>query len=348
MGIKRFAAINTKVRALESHLLKKKDYDYLLELSTLSEMIAYLKKQTDYGPYLQEVDENTVSIDMLEVIFKRAMFQRMKGMIHFFTDEYKKLLRTMFMRYEIEDLKLLVRALIRHESLEIILEHLVILDINRGLDYEKLQRVTSLEALLEALEGTPYRKLLEYYMNEPPQKRIFYMEMNLDRYYFKTLNEHVEKLSSEDRGPLREMLGKNTDILNLQWIYRGRKFYGLSAEELLNYTLLGGYALKYKHLKTLCYASSMEEALGYIREGPYGFLVEKQDFEIFLELNMERYIYDEFMKMKKANRMNIIESMVYVHQLEYEMRDLFTIFEAKRYGFDRAQTLQYLVRIRKA
>ncbi len=61
---------------------------------------------------------------------------------------------------------------------------------------------------------------------------------------------------------------------------------------------------------------------------------------------MERYIYDEFMKLKKVNHMNIIESMVYMHQIEYEVRDLFTIFESKRYGFNKSETMKYLVRVR--
>ena len=145
---------------------------------------------------------------------------------------------------------------------------------------------------------------------------------------------------------MQEILGKNTDILNLQWIYRGRKFYGLSSEELLNYTLLSGHRLSYRTLKDLCYAPSLEEALAYIEKSPYDFLVQNEDFEVFMELNMERYIYDEFMRLKKTSHMNIIESMVYMHQMEYEIRDLFTIFEAKRYGFDKKETLKYLVRIR--
>ena len=226
------------------------------------------------------------------------------------------------------------------------LSHMVILGVSKTIDYDRLSRSSSLEELVAALEGTPYQSLVSYYMDEEPQRRIFYMEMNLDRYYFKKLNEQVDKLAPADQKPLKEILGKNTDILNLQWVYRGRRFYRLTAEELLNYTLLGGYTLKYKTLKNLCYASSLEEATEYILKGPYGFLVKEKGFEVFMELNMERYIYDEFMKLKKVNHMNIIESMVYMHQIEYEVRDLFTIFEAKRYGFDKLETMKYLVRVR--
>jgi V/A-type H+-transporting ATPase subunit C len=346
MGVKRFAAVNTKVRALESHLLKREDYDALLEMETLQAMVEYLKRRTSYADYLDDIQDKTVSIDMLEVVFKRAMFQRIQGLIHYFTDAYKQLFKTLFMRYEIEDLKLFIRALIRKEDLSQILEHLVILGINKNIDYTQLKRVNTLEGLLEAIKDTPYSDLIEYYMDELPQKRIFYMEMNLDRFYFKKLLEQVKKLEATDRAVLSEILGKNTDLLNLQWIYRGRKFYGLSAEELLNYTLLGGRYMNYRQLKELCYAKSMEEAITLMRSGPYGFLVEGSDFEVFMELDMERYIYDEFLKLKKSNRMNIIESMVYMHQLEYEVRDLFTIFEANRYGLGKNEVLKYLVRVR--
>lgn len=345
-NVRRFAAINTKIRSLEGQLLNNKDYENLLEMSELSEMTAYLKNNTSYSELFDSVVVDELTIDHLEVLFKRELFRKIQGFIHYFVDDYKQLFRILFMRYEIEDLKLFIRSLVRSEDISKIMEHMVILSVRKTFDYEKLSRVRSLEELVVALEGTPYHDLIQYYMNESPERRIFYMEMNLDRYYFKKLIAQVEKLSGIDQEPVKEILGKNTDILNIQWIYRGRKFYRLTSEELLNYTLLGGHALKYKTLKQLCYAASREDVTNFIREGPYGFLVDRDDFEVFMELNMERYIYDEFLKLKKRNYMNIIESMVYMHQLEYEVRDLFTIFEAKRYGFGKEETKKYLVRIR--
>lgn len=347
-SVKRFAAINTKIRALEGRLLTESDYDRLLEMSDLSEMISYLKNKTSYGIHLEDVESDRTSIDQLEVIFKGILFEKIQGFIHYFVDDYKKLFKILFMRYEIEDLKLFIRALVRQENISSMLGHMVILGISKTINYEKVSQSRNLVELVAALEGTPYQSLVSYYMDEEPQSRIFYMEMNLDRYYFRMLSKQVEKLAPADKEPLREILGKNTDILNLQWIYRGRRFYRLTAEELLNYTLLGGHALSYKTLKKLCYASSLEEATEYTLKSPYGFLVKETDFEVFMELNMERYIYDEFMSLKRLNHMNIIESMVYMHQIEYEVRDLFTIFESKRYGFGKEETLKYLVRVRQA
>jgi len=344
-SVKRFAAINTKIRALEGQLLQDRDYQRLLDMSDLSEMVTYLKNKTSYKEVLDLVESEQASIEELEVIFRKTLFKKLQGFIHYFVDDYKKLFRILFMRYEVEDLKLFIRALDRNESLENMLSHMVILGVGKSFDYDKLIQATSLEELVSALDGTPYQALIQYYLNDPPERRIFYIEMNLDRYYFRQLNAQVDKLAPADQKPLKEILGKNTDILNLQWLYRGRRFYNLSSEELLNYTLMGGHALKYKTLKTLCYASTMDEAVSYIKKSPYGFLIGDKDFEVFMELNMERYIYKEFMHLKKTNHMNIIESMVYMHQIEYEVRDLFAIFEAKRYGFEKSEIKKYLVRM---
>lgn len=345
-SVKRFAAINTKIRALEGRLLTSQDYENLLDMSTLSEMVSYLKNKTSYVDHLEAIEPESAIIDHLELVFRKILFMRIETFIHYFVDEYRKLVKVLFMRYEVEDLKLFIRAIERGQDIESLLDHMVILGVTKTLDYKRLSQSRTLEDLIDALEGTPYQDIISYYMDEPLKRRIFYMEMNLDRYYFKALNKQVMKLDKSDREPLQEILGKNTDILNLQWIYRGRKFYGLSSEELLNYTLLGGHKLSYKALKDLCYAPSLEDALSYIKESPYGFLVKSEGFEVFMELNMERYIYDAFMHLKKTNHMNIIESMVYMHQMEYEIRDLFTIFEAKRYGFDKKETRKYLVRLR--
>ncbi|GKT24577.1 ATPase, V0 complex, c/d subunit like protein, partial [Aduncisulcus paluster] len=55
-SVKRFAAINTKIRALEGQLLNNADYDALLDMSNLGEMVSYLKKRTTYEEDLEAVE----------------------------------------------------------------------------------------------------------------------------------------------------------------------------------------------------------------------------------------------------------------------------------------------------
>lgn len=342
MGIKRFSAVNTKVRALAKNNLSSAQFHELLEKQSVSEIISYLKT-TGYGPALKEIQPEGTTIGQLEILFRRVMFQRFQKLIHFFQDEYKKFFRILFMRYEIEDLKLFVRTLYRKAPLCSVMDHIVILGVGQNLNYEKISKARDWDELVQSLSGSPYADLVAYYEKEQENRRPFYIEMNLDRFYFKTLLTQIDRLEKKDSVLIQEALGKNIDLLNLQWIYRGRKIYNLASEELLNYTLTGGKNFSYGLLKNFCYESNLENFMEKIQKTPYHFLVNEGRFEMLMEIEIERYIYETFKKLKKTNPMTIMESISYMHHLEYEIRDLFTIFEAQNYGIDKNTIKSYLV-----
>ena len=156
------------------------------------------------------------------------------------------------------------------------------------------------------------------------------MEMSLDRYYFKQLEKAIGMLSGVDREMLDALLGKNTDLLNIQWIYRGKKFYGLSSEELYNYCLESGRKFRGNQLKDLCYVESLEEYKKKIEQTEYAILFSQD--EIMMEKNMERFIFNLINQLIKKGGESIIVPLGYLHKLEYEMRDLFTVLEGLKYS----------------
>ncbi len=171
------------------------------------------------------------------------------------------------------------------------------------------------------------------------------MEMVLDRLYFTSLYNQIGKLDKHDECVQKELLGKNIDLLNLEWIYRGLKFYKLSPEELINYTLIGGYMLKYNDIKNLCYSKDEKELIDRMINSSYGFLFDNKDtLDLFMERRIERYLYFQFLSYYRKGRMDITQSIAYMHILEYEMRDIISIIEAIRYNLDKNQAKRYLVR----
>lgn len=341
--ISKYAAINTKVKAMEKQLLTINDYNRMIELNTIPTVVDYLRSETYYKNMLSGVDPE--DIGALEAVLKKYLFGQYEKIFHYFTDADKKFFKILFMRYEIENLKVFLRIIIRNEPLSRISDHIIIPKAYSTVDYTLLNNAKTLEDFIDGLEGTVYQKIISMFKDEEPDKLMFYMEMNLDRLYFSSLYSQLNQLDDENHKAIEEILGRNVDMLNLQWIYRGRRFYKISQEELINYSLKGGRIFNYAKLKDMCYREKLKDIEDIVRDSPYGDLIEDvPDFEVFLERSMERYIFEFFNKIRIKHPMTIIEPLVYMHRLEYEIRDLTTILEMKRYHLSGDQGRPYLVR----
>lgn len=94
----------------------------------------------------------------------------------------------------------------------------------------------------------------------------------------------------------------------------------------------------------MCYSS--EEALKRIvLKTRYKFLFDSEkDIDLYMERRIERYIYFEFLKDYRKAKLDLTLTMAFIHLLEYEVKDIISILEAKRYGLGIEQTKEYLVR----
>lgn len=339
-----FGAVNTKIKVLQRSFLKDQDYTRLLEAPSLRDAVSYLRQFTPYGESIAA--DEVLSIRELEGRFRVKLLQKYEKLVHYLMDPYRELFRIIFMRYEVENLKLIFRAILRQEATEALAEGFYRSELFPQIDYQRVLTAKTLEAAVQMLQGTVYHRVLVPYVGERPEKVLFYLEMNLDRVYFNKLAQAVERLPREERALVAELLGKNTDMLNLQWIYRGLKYYRISPEELFNYSLTSGYGLRLEELRQLCYAADAQDLTARLRKTGYAFLFEEGvDIDRFMELGMERYLYAMLREMGRRGAMTILPAILYIHRLEYEMRDLFSLLEAKKFGMSAEDTRKFLVRM---
>lgn len=341
----KFAAVNTKVKALKGKMLTNKDYENLMHQNSVEEIATYLKQHTDYSGILKDVDTSTIHRGNLELYLKKHMIIQYEKLVHFFTGEYRKLFKILFMRFEIEDMKLYIRSLIRGEDLKNIKDLILYSGIYSTIDHEKLLKSKDIGGFVEDLKGTIYYPILKPYLEEEKSKLSFYLEMNLDRLYFTTLYEQISKLSGRDQRVLKEIFGKNIDLLNLEWIYRGLKYFDLSSEELVNYALKGGAKINYDFIKDLSYTKKEDEIIEKISHTPYNFLFDhRKTRDLFMERRMERYLYYQFLNYFNKGNMDITIGMAYLHLLEYEIKDIIAITETIRYNLNKEKIAPYLIR----
>lgn len=335
-----FSAINTKTRVLKSRLLNYEDYISLMQMEGVKEQVLYLKNNTVYEKVLEDIDD-LEDIQSVEIKLKRYLITQIKKVIKYFSDDYKELYKVLLLRYEIEDLKLYLRSVVRNDIPPRVA---CFFTENSTFNSNKLKNSINIRELIENLKGTIYYDVLNPYKDEEDSKIIFYMEMNLDRLYFNELSLKINKLSSDDKKALLKTLGENVDLLNIEWIYRGIKFYNLLPEELINFTLPHGLELKYKDIKKMCY-SNEDELKDIVLNTRYSFLFDtEKDIDLYMERRIERYLYYKFKRVFKKGSPDVLITIAYIHILEYEIRDIISILEAKRYGLTLSETVDYLVK----
>ncbi len=344
-NVARFGAIFTKVKALESRMLSTADYEVLLRAESEQQVVHYLMHNTDYGNAFQKKGQTELSMMSVERALHQYLFDRYEQMMFYVIDADRKLFKTLLMRYEVESLKMVIRTVYSQSHDPDIALNMTTSHHFQIEDFSKLLSAKSLDQLVDSLMSTDYGSVLKPYLGEDKSRLLFYMEMNLDRYYFKRLYNNILHLKGAGRKFMETAFGTNVDLLNIQWIYRGLNHYDLSAEELFNYCLKGGFNINLKQLKALCYASDGMAFNKILLMTRYKTMFGEGDsVGLVLERDMERTLYNLFHKQVQEAHLNLITPVAYLHALEFEIRDLFAIIEAKRYKLNAEQTRAFLVR----
>ncbi|MDF2674526.1 MAG: V-type ATPase subunit, partial [Clostridiales bacterium] len=141
------------------------------------------------------------------------------------------------------------------------------------------------------------------------------------------------------------LVGSSIDMLNLRWIYRGKKYYKITPEELFNYTVNKGSRFNYRKIKEFCYCNSINEFLSMARETPYAFMFKGcPEDDTFIERRMNRYLYFKMKDVKRKYNMDLSVLLAYLELIEFEIRDIISMIENVRYEMDYEETRKYIIK----
>lgn len=334
--VRTHGAANSKTMVIMGRMLKEEDFKKLTKSENIEDFEIYLSRNTYYS---STFNDKEIENRNTEYLIKRNMYKNYEKLYHYYIDEYRMFFKALMMRYEVKNLKLMLRAIARNEDIKDIEERLVYSEMFSSIDYAYLIESKNIEEFVDGLKSTKYYKALINYVNENQSKILFYMEMILDRLYFNHLHESITALEKNDRKLALELYGINVDLLNIQWIYRGRKYFGISSEELFNFTLNNGRKYNYKVLKDLCYMD-LDKFKSFVEETEYKSMFQGEEY--LMERAMERYLFENLEVYLKKGKMSIAIPIVMMFKTEYEMRDLITVLEGIRYKVDNIE--DFLVR----
>lgn len=174
----------------------------------------------------------------------------------------RRLLMHWASRYELLNIKALVRGKIGRLPTETIERSLFRLPGFLGLNHEELLNTDNVPELLRQLQKTRYKRIatqaLRRYEERPDP---FLIDATLDQQFYGELSDRTRQLASTDREAIHKLVGRIVDRHNLVWSLRYRFNYGLQTSEVLYLAIDGGRELTRDTLHQVINTDSLADAI---------------------------------------------------------------------------------------
>jgi len=338
-----YSALSSKARASYGRLLTAEDYNMLIDMKNVNEIAGYLKKNTYYSEILSNVDEALIHRGQLENIIKTDIMKEYDKFLRFTSGNARKFLQSTYKKYETESLKIIFRRLETVGGVMSAEGYLLFLKNTSEIDFHKLIKSKDSLEFIENLKGTEYYDVLRPFTGTGVKINLFNLEMVLDLHYFKFLYKRMKKyLTGKDFRPLEESFGVKTDVLNMLWIYRCKKYYNMKKEIIRSYILPFNAGIRKETLNRLIEAEDIEEFLEIAGTTKYSSIFIR-DIDGFFEVNFADYMYNIHMKLFRKYPLSVTAAVDYIHMKEYELSNIISIIEGIRYGLPAEKIRKFVV-----
>lgn len=339
-----YSGLSTKIRAMQSKLMGESQYLEIAQMNSVPQVVAYLKKQPGFADLWADLDENSLHRGDIEKLLIHTIHQNFTKLYRFANPSQRTFMALYFKRYEISVMKDCLRKVFDqgHAQLDLSLFK-EFFDRHSKLDIEKLTSSSSVEEFVNNLEGSEYYAPLKKLGNDyHPQ--IFDYGMALDQYYFANIWSVKEKLfKKRDLEEITKAYGNKFDMLNLQWIYRSKKYYHMQPADIYALLIPMHYRLSREEISALVEAPDPEE-FKKVLEGTYYKKrfpeLAPEKLEEFYNLNLKNILEAEARKYPHS----VIMIYSYFYHKEHEVDRLTTAIECVRYGLSPAETMDYIRR----
>ena len=331
-----YAAAQGYVRARLSRLLDRATWARLVEANSITEL-GQLLGGTGAAPAV--ASDGSLRLQILRGDTATAG----RAIARFLPRSSRELVAWYNERFTIENLKTVLRTVHYELDRSRALSSLIPFSSTRW-RWEALIEARSVSAVIDQIRESPYARPLEHAMERYQQaRRLFYLEIALDLFYFQELVRLIQSQSGADGTDARQFLGRWIAIQNLLWAYRYRIYGRMTPEEIINYTLHRAFAAGLDAVRRVVLGSPLT-----IEAQRLGFHVSPGLSEVEaltdIELQAERQRFRRATATISRPMSRLGGVLGYLWLLEGEVHDLTVLIEGKTTGLSGAEIARRLLR----
>jgi len=328
-------AMASKAKAMYGKRLKETDYQELLRRRSVNEIAAYLKNETGYKDILTGINEHSIHRGHLEMLIRQRFFLIFLQLIR-----YGDTAKSSFYKYgiyliEIKQILVTIRAFNDKDRSTQIAQMPIFAGKYTSFDLEKLVVATDYDQLLEVLKNTVYYEALK--PHRPKSNDDFdytVCEVALKAVYYQQVNAIIEKeFSGDTKRQMKEIFNTQIELDNVTKIYRLKKYYKASPEEIekvLNPTF---ERIPKKKLIEWIETCDAETFLQRVSESAYKNYIDDKNF-VFIEYHTDAIHYNLNKHIIRFSSNPDLILVAFLGLLEIEIQNIIDIIEGVRYNVE--------------
>lgn len=339
----KYSALNAKIKAIETNLLKYDDFYTLANQPDVSSFANKLSEIKAYSPIVKELLTYNLGTRMpIERSLAQSMYQDFGKIYNFLTDmKEKKYMDTIFLKYEINLLKTLIRRIFDKRESQLLLQiYGDFLLKHSSINIQVLTESKTLSEFINNLKGSKFYKVLEKIDIET--HTLFEFEQALDLFYYtQTWKAQYKYLSKKNQKIIEKINGADIDLNNIMHIFRYKKFYNVDKSIIYTYLLPINYRIRKIQIDKLLNCTNNLEFKEILNATPYKNVFSNLE-DSSMELDYYIYMHKLYTKEERKNPYSIIPTVAYFYRKNIELSNLTTLLEYVRYERDPEDSMKRL------
>lgn len=330
---------NARIRGMRSRMLSRAVLDDLIGAPDINQFIQRLM-DTEYAADLDEALIKGRNAGAVDDALKNNMVRIYRKVLGFLNEEAGYVVATLLGRWDVFNLKTIIRGKQMHLSVAEIQEALIPAGQLTAVDLLALCGQDDVRAVVDTAVtwGLPFSQAMREGFSEFARTgELASLELALDRYYAEWAHNRL-KSKRQSIATSKRILGIQIDITNLVMVMRLQKADTESIDPE-QFFLEGGAAIHQPLYVELAKMSDIDEVLDHLRGTPYGHtlddvavkFIEENSISVF-ERALEDYLMRRAVSLGTGDPLGVGVSISYLWAKQNEITNLRIIVKGKAVG----------------
>ncbi|MCU7921678.1 MAG: V-type ATPase subunit [Candidatus Thiodiazotropha sp. (ex Dulcina madagascariensis)] len=325
------AYLKTRVAVLSARLLSPPEIERLKGLS-----LNQLGETFDLLPIFEEAIDTRQKSRLVEQALLHRLMRELSVLLRPLSGRSRGLLLYWPRKFELYNLKTLIRGKLSHLGMEEIRDNLYELPENIRLPHESLVQAENVLEMLRQLDQGPYALIARQARNVfEEQHETFSLDAAIDRLYYTGMLRHANITDSIDKRGLKQVIGIMIDRQNILWLLRYRLAYHFAPSEAYYLLIPYGGRIQRDNLMELANLDGLETIIDHL-PAPFRTLLSGAENTTQVRQRLDRTVSVELQKLMRYSPDAVVSALSYLIIRDMDLIRLYAIIQGKLLQMDQA------------